>query len=269
MEAQVELGLGPLHTQFDDKGYCYTSLFLDSAVAKWSLGPPYHTGDEAWKLVDKLPVQYNIGHLATTCGDTTKPEGKYLVALNKWSIDRFANIGPLCPQNLQLVDISGPKMKVLYDLPLGVGEPHYAQIIPLSKLSKTFQVYPEVGYDPAKMKVDMRAAQAGQERIERKDGKVHVYMTEIRSHFTPDKIEVEEGETVVIHITNVERARDTTHGFGLAGYNVNLSMEPGKSDTVEFVADRPGVFPWYCTEFCSALHLEMMGYLLVKPKGGP
>jgi nitrous-oxide reductase len=266
MEAQVELGLGPLHTQFDDKGYCYTSLFLDSAVAKWSLGEPYHKGEAAWKLVDKLPVQYNIGHLSAACGDTTKPEGKYLVALNKWSIDRFANTGPLLPQNLQLVDLSGPKMKVIYDMPFGVGEPHYAQIIPVDKLKGTWQVYPEVGWDPAKMKADVRAAKPGQEKIERKDGKVTVQMTLIRSHFTPDLIEVEEGDRVVINLTNVERARDATHGFALAGYGINLSIEPGEAQTVEFVADRPGVFPWYCSEFCSALHLEMMGYFNVKPK---
>ncbi len=265
VEAQVELGLGPLHTQFDDKGYCYTSLFLDSAVAKWSLGEPYHKGEQAWKLVDKLPVQYNIGHLAATCGDTTKPEGRYLVALNKWSIDRFTGIGPLLPQNLQLVDLSGPKMKVIYDLPFGIGEPHYAQILPISKFKNTLQVYPEVGWNAGKMKVDMKAAKPGQERIERNGNKVDVYMTLIRSHFTPDLIEVNEGDHVTIHLTNVERARDTTHGFALAGYGVNLSLEPGECETVEFVADRTGVFPWYCSEFCSALHLEMMGYLLVKP----
>jgi len=266
MEAQVELGLGPLHTQYDDKGFAYTSLFLDSAVAKWSLGAPYHKPEDAWKLVDKLPVQYNIGHLATTCGDTARPEGRYLVALNKWSIDRFANTGPLLPQNLQLVDISGPKMKVIFDMPLGVGEPHYAQILPLSKLKKTWQVYPEVGWDPSKMKVNMRAPKPGQEKIESKDGHVEVHMTLIRSHFTPDIVEVEEGDKVTVHMTNVERARDATHGFALSGYGINLSLEPGEYQKFEFVADRPGVFPWYCSEFCSALHLEMQGYLLVKPK---
>ena len=45
------------------------------------------------------------------------------------------------------------------------------------------------------------------------------------------------------------------------------TVEPGKTSNVTFVVDRPGVFPFYCTEFCSALHLEMAGYLLVEPKG--
>jgi nitrous-oxide reductase len=87
VEAQVELGLGPLHTVFDDKGFGYTSMFLDSAVAKWTLGGPYRKdGKEPWKLVEKLPVHYNIGHIAAAEGDTVSPDGKYVVALNKWSV---------------------------------------------------------------------------------------------------------------------------------------------------------------------------------------
>ena len=91
-------------------------------------------------------------------------------------------------------------------------------------------------------------------------------MSVIRSHFNPEHISVKEGDKVIMHLTNVERARDATHGFAIDGYNVNLSLEPGESSTVEFTADKPGVYPFYCTEFCSALHLEMMGYLLVQPK---
>ena len=130
MLAQVELGLGPLHTQFDDKGYAYTSLFLDSAVAKWKLG-----GDDpaAYELLEKLPVQYNIGHISAAEGDTVSPDGKYLVALNKWAVDRFLPVGPLLPQNEQLIDISGDTMKVIYDMPMGIGEPHYAQMIKTDK----------------------------------------------------------------------------------------------------------------------------------------
>ena len=107
----------------------------------------------------------------------------------------------------------------------------------------------------------------GSEKIVREPGKVSVYMTAIRSHFTPEIVEVEEGDEVVFHVTNSERAQDETHGFSISTYNVNLSLEPGKTATARIKADRPGVFSFYCTEFCSALHLEMEGYLVVKPKG--
>ncbi len=257
LEAQVQIGLGPLHTVFDDKGFAYTSVFIESVVAKWKL--------EEWKLVEKLPVHYNIGHIASAEGDTVSPDGKYVVALNKWAIDRFAPVGPLHPQNFQLVDISGTKMKLLYDMPIPLGEPHYAQIIKADKLSP-WLVYPEVGFSPAKMGKSKYSVELGKEKIVRKDNKVEVYMTAIRSRFTPEIIEVEQGDEVTFYITNVERARDATHGFSLGGYNVNLSIEPGETGSFTIKADVPGVFPFYCSEFCSALHLEMMGYFLVKPK---
>jgi nitrous-oxide reductase len=145
MLAQVELGLGPLHTQFDDKGNAYTSLFLDSALAKWTLG-----GDDpaGYQLLEKTPVQYNIGHIAAAEGDTVSPDGQYLVALNKWAVDRFLPVGPLLPQNEQLIDIGATPVKVIYDMPMGIGEPHYAQMIKADKL-KPINVYPEVGWDPS------------------------------------------------------------------------------------------------------------------------
>ncbi|GBD10266.1 Nitrous-oxide reductase [Candidatus Thermoflexus japonica] len=268
-EAQVELGLGPLHTVFDDKGYAYTSLFLDSAVAKWSLGGSYRKdGAEPWKLVEKLPVHYNIGHIAATEGDTVSPDGKYVVALNKWSVDRFPPVGPLHPQNFQLIDITGGKMRLLYDMPIGIGEPHYAQIIKADKL-KPFLVYPEIGWNAVKMAKDPNATEAGRERVEvREEGGrrvVEIWMTAIRSHFKPERVHIKKGDHVIWHITNIERARDATHGFALGGYNINLSLEPGETATIEFDADQSGTFPFYCTEFCSALHLEMMGYFLVEP----
>ncbi|MDW8098663.1 MAG: Sec-dependent nitrous-oxide reductase [Anaerolineae bacterium] len=268
MEAQVELGLGPLHTQFDDKGYAYTSLFLDSAVARWTLGGPYQEkhSEPAWSLVSKLPVHYNIGHLAAAEGDTVSPDGKYLVALNKWSVDRFVNVGPLLPQNFQLVDISQPgdKLQLLYDMPIGIGEPHYAQIIKADKL-KAWEVYPEIGWNPRTQSKHPNAVEVGQERIERRGNTVEIWMTAVRSHYTPERVEVKKGDHVIWHITNVERARDATHGFALPGYNINLSLEPGETATIEFDATQDGVFTYYCTEFCSALHLEMAGYFLVQP----
>ncbi len=264
MEKQVEIGLGPLHTQFDNEGNAYTSVFVESTLAKWKLGPPDYDGPDAWTVVEKIPVQYNIGHVVCAEGDTVAPDGKYCVALNKWSIDRFLPVGPLHPQNFQLIDISGKNMQLLYDMPIGVGEPHYVQMVKADKL-KPWLVYPEVGFNPMTMSVDPEAAAIGNERIVRNGDTVEVWMSVIRSHFNPEHISVKEGDKVIMHLTNVERARDATHGFAIDGYNVNLSLEPGESSTVEFTADKPGVFPFYCTEFCSALHLEMMGYLLVQP----
>jgi nitrous-oxide reductase len=269
MEAQVELGLGPLHTVYDDKGYAYTSLFLDSAVARWTLGGPYADKhpEEGWKLIQKLPVQYNIGHIAAAEGDTASPDGGYVVALNKWSIDRFANVGPLLPQNFQLVDIAqtGDQMKLLYDMPIGMAEPHYAQMIKADKL-KPFEVYPEVGWNPETMSADPNAVTSEEQaRVERDGNNVEIWMTVVRSHFKPERIEIKKGDHVVWHMTNLEQTRDATHGFALSGYNINLSLEPGETQTIEFDAIMDGTFTYYCTEFCSALHLEMLGYLLVEP----
>jgi nitrous-oxide reductase len=256
IRGQVEIGLGPLHTQFDNEGNAYTSVFIESTVAKWSV--------PELKLIEKIPVHYNVGHIVTAEGDTVSPDGKYLISMNKWAIDRFNNVGPLLPQNFQLIAIDGPEMQLLYDLPIPLGEPHYAQVIKADKLNG-LEIYTPVGYNPVLHAIDPLVVTPGQERIERGDDGVHVHMTTIRSHFTPDIIRVKQGETVHLHITNVEQAMDATHGFTIAEHNISLSLEPGEHVNVTFVADRPGVYPFYCTEFCSALHLEMAGYLLVEP----
>ena len=262
MIAQVELGLGPLHTQYDDKGNAYTSLFLDSALAKWSLGGEDPAG---YKLLEKVPVQYNIGHISSAEGDTVSPDGKYIVALNKWAVDRFLPVGPLLPQNEQLIDISGAgPMKVIYDMTMGVGEPHYAQMIKADKI-KAWNTYPEVGWDPITQAPSEFAIKAGEERIERDGTNVTVWMTAVRSHLTPEHVQIKKGDHVTWHITNIETAHDATHGFQLGGYNISLSIEPGETTTFEFDAVNDGTFAYYCTEFCSALHLEMAGYLLVEP----
>lgn len=263
VEAQVELGLGPLHTQFDDKGLAYTSLFLDSGIARWKLGG--EGIEDGWKLIDVIPQQYNTGHLCAAEGDTVAPSGKYLIGLNKWALDRFHPVGPLLPQNFQLIDISGEQMELLYDCPIGVGEPHYAQMIRSDRLENIWDVYPEVGWDPTTQAVSPVATQIGQESVTRDGTHVTVQMTSIRSTIRPDFIEVKQGDTVTIHLTNVEMAMDATHGFAMPGQNIQLSIEPGETTSVTFVAGKAGTYPYYCTEFCSALHLEMMGYMLVSP----
>ena len=250
MHTQVNVGLGPLHTQYDSvKGVVYTSLYVDSMVVRWD----YLKG----KVLGKIPIHYNIGHLMTAEGDTVSPDGKYLVSLNKLAIDRFTQVGPLHPQNHQLIDITeGRPMQLLYDMPLPLGEPHYAQMIKADKLK------PVVRF--AK-KSFANYVKAGKERVERNGNKVTIHSTAIRSHYSPEVIEVKVGDEITWHITNVERAQDQVHGFAVDNYNVHGSLEPGETATFKFVADKEGVFPFYCTEFCSALHLEMTGYLLVKP----
>ena len=258
LHKQVALGLGPLHNQFDSKEcVVYTSLYVDSQVAKWD----YCEG----KVLDKISVHYNIGHLVAMEGESTKPKGKYLVALNKLAIDRFNPVGPLHPQNHQLIDISGDKMELLYDMPVPLGEPHYVTAISADKL-KPLVRYP-YGTNSRTGEKHEGAVRPGSERIERNGNQVKVYMTAIRSHFTPEIVEVEEGDEVEFIITNSERAEDETHGFSVSTYNVNLSLEPGKTATAKIKADKAGVFSYYCTEFCSALHLEMTGFLVVRPKG--
>ncbi|MCU0864322.1 MAG: Sec-dependent nitrous-oxide reductase [Planctomycetes bacterium] len=254
---QCEIGLGPLHTVFDDKGFAYTSVFIETVVAKWSL--------KDLVVVDKIDTHFNIGHLVSAEGDTVSPDGKYLIAMNKWALDRFAPVGPLLPQNFQLIDISGAKMQLLYDMPLPLGEPHNAQMIKAGKL-KPIEVYKPIGTNPYTHDVDPSATVAGKERIERKADGVHVYMTAVRSHFSPDIVRVKQGDTVHLHVTSVEQAKDATHGLAIGGQNINVSLEPGKHCNIVFKVERAGVFPFYCTEFCSALHLEMAGYLLVEPK---
>jgi len=263
LHKSVNVGLGPLHTQYDAKKcVAYTSIYVDSMITKWD----YCEG----KVLDQLPIHYNVGHLMAMQGDTMDPKGKYLVALNKLAIDRFNPVGPLHPQNHQLIDISGEKMELLYDMPLPLGEPHYAVSIQADKLKPAVRY--KSGWNSRTDSKSPYKTRAGREKTERScdaDGKctVHVYGTTIRSHITPEIIEVTEGDTVSLHFTNLERAEDEVHGFAMYGQNVQLSIEPGKTASATFVADKAGVYPYYCTEFCSALHLEMQGYLLVQPKG--
>jgi len=267
MAAQVEVGAGPLHTQFDSQGHGYTSMFLANGIAKFTLGEDVVKTDEApFTRIEIVPTNYNIGHLVTAEGDTVSPDDNYMVALNKWSIDRYAPQGPLHPQNFQLIDLKGGlgPMEMISDTPIGIGEPHYVQIIKADKLH-AIDLY-EPGTDVLTMQRSEFAIDAGQEKVERNGTTVEVWMSATRSHYTPDIVRVKQGDTVKLHITNTEQTRDATHGFAIANYNIQASLDPGETSNFEFVADKPGAWNFYCTEFCSALHLEMAGWFLVEPQ---
>jgi len=249
-EVEVAVGLGPLHTQFGPDDWAYTSLFVDSAIAKWKLG--------TWEVVDKVPMSYSIGHLAAAEGDTVSPDGKYLVGLNKLSHGRHLSVGPSQPESSQLVDIGEEKMKLLYDA-FTEPEPHYAQIIKADKLHP-IEVYPkEENHHPLAV-WDVKDA-----GVTRQGDKVTAKVVLVRSTITPTSIEVNEGDTVTVALTNIEQTTDELHGFGLLDYNINVIVDPGETKTVTFKA-KTGVYPFYCTNFCSALHQEMQGYLIVNKK---
>jgi nitrous-oxide reductase len=259
-EAEIPVGLGPLHTQFDGRGYAYTSLFVESAVAKWKLPPYDDPSDMSQYVVDKIPVSYNIGHLVTAEGDSKNPDGNYLVALNKLSKGRHLSVGPSIPESAQLIDISGDKMKLLYDA-FTEPEPHYAVTIKADKIN-AIEVYKKD--DPSWPKNPNAIWSVEEARVERNGKTVEVWMMAVRSFFAPDVIRVNKGDKVIVHVTNIEQTRDELHGFAINDYNINLVIDPGETKTVTFTADTAGVHAFYCTNFCSALHQEMQGYLLVK-----
>lgn len=241
-------GLGPLHTEFDGKGYAYTSAFISSEIVKWKIG--------SWEVVDRIPTYYSIGHLCIPGGDSRKPWGKYVIALNKITKDRYLPTGPELTQSAQLIDISGDKMKLLLDFPT-IGEPHYAQAIPADLIMKNSKkIYPiEENSNPYGIKAEKDA------RVERKGNEVHVYMSQIRTHFMPDNIEgIKVGDLVYFHITNLEQDWDIPHGFAVKGAeNSELLIMPGATETITWQPQAEGIYPFYCTDFCSALHQEMQG----------
>lgn len=260
-EAEIPVGLGPLHTQFDGRGNAYTSLFVESAVAKWKL-PPYEEGaDMNQYVLEKIPVAYNIGHLCTAEGDSKEPDGNYLIALNKLSKGRHLSVGPSIPESAQLIDISGDNMKLLYDA-FTEPEPHYAQMIKADKI-KADEVYKK---DDAYWHKHPKAIWSAEETsVKRSGNNVEVNMIAVRSFLAPDVIRLNKGDKVTVYVTNIEQTRDELHGFAINDYDINLVVDPGETKSVTFTADKSGVFAFYCTNFCSALHQEMQGYMLVKP----
>ena len=249
-------GLGPLHTEFDNKGNAYTSMFVSSEVVKWNI--------KDLKVLDRVPTYYSVGHLCVAGGDTKNPNGKYLVAYDKITKDRFLPTGPELAQSAQLYDISGDKMQLILDFPT-IGEPHYAQIIAADVIRNNSLKFFKIEEN----KNHYFSNGEGETKVVREGNKIHVYMTAIRSHLTPDNIEgIKMGDEVYFHVTNLEQDWDVPHGFAIKGAaNAELLIMPGETQTLKWYPDKVGIFPMYCTDFCSALHQEMTGYIRVSPVG--
>lgn len=84
-------------------------------------------------------------------------------------------------------------------------------------------------------------------------------MTAKQWNFNPSTIRVKHNTKVILNIKSI----DVKHGFSLPEFNINVDLNPGQTQKVEFTAEKIGTFPFRCSVSCGAGHSTMDGTLVV------